>query len=105
MEVKYLKSVKSFIINLDLPTRLKAYRLIERLENEGHTLSLPTSKSLGQGLFELRLLSTIQIRLFYCFHANSAYILHGIVKKDQKIPKREIDHARKLKDLLHSDNI
>lgn len=105
MEVKLLKSASSFIENLDLRGRLKARRLIKRLKSEGNTLSLPTSKSLGQGLFELRLLSTIQIRLFYCFHNNSAYILHGIVKKDQKIPKKEIDYARKIRNLLLTDNI
>ena len=72
---------------------------LDTLEAFGHMIELPHSKSLGQGLFELRCLSS-GIRLFYAFKDNGAVILHIILKKQSRIPKRDLDLARKRKNLL-----
>lgn len=51
------------------------------------------SKSLGGGLFELRIRSR---RILYCFRPRSIIVLlHGFTKKTQKAPQREIDIALK----------
>jgi len=52
----------------------------------------PLSKSMGEGLFELRVRAC---RIFYCFKpGRTIVLLHGFSKKTQKTPKREIDIAR-----------
>jgi len=64
MEVVFFKQATKFLYGLENDARVKTYRLIERLKSEGNTLSVPVSKNLGQGLFELRTLGSISIRLF-----------------------------------------
>lgn len=46
--------VIDFIKKLDIKMRTKLLRTIELLENNGNRLGMPHSKSLEDGLFELR---------------------------------------------------
>ena len=63
------------------------------LQERGNQLREPISKSLGGGLFELRVKA---YRLFFCFRpGNRILVLHGFMKKSQAAPKRELDLARK----------
>jgi phage-related protein len=63
---------------------------------------MPYSKALGKGLFELRIVGTINVRFIYTFYDNKIWILHGFIKKTNKIPKQDISYAHKqLKTLLH----
>jgi len=59
----------------------------------------PHSKSLGGGLFELRVKSS---RIFYCFRPGGVIVLlHGFSKKSQKTPQRELDTAfRRMQEVL-----
>jgi len=53
----------------------------------------PLSKSLGNGLFELRVKAC---RIFYCFKPGGVIVLlHGFMKKSQKTPRREMAIAQK----------
>ena len=73
----------------------------------GSNLGLPHTKSLNDGLFELRLKSKEGIsRVFYCTKVGKNIVmLHSFVKKSQKIPKKEIDVARKrLKEVKENDS-
>jgi len=59
----------------------------------GNQAREPHSKSLGKGLFELRIKSS---RIFYCFKAEGIIVLlHPFSKKSQKTPQRELEIAQK----------
>ena len=58
--------VKQFINNLNIKMRVKALGSIYILAEKGNTLREPYSKSLGDGLFELRIKFAGDIaRIFY----------------------------------------
>jgi len=62
----------------------------------------PLSKALGGNLFEIRTKSGNNIlRIIYTFTKRQRIILlHGFIKKTQKIPKRELETAKnRLKEL------
>jgi len=79
-------------------------RLVELLIEYGPSLRLPHSRSLGEGLFELRPRSRTGIgRAFYCFMVGKRVtVLHAFIKKTQQTSDRELRLARKrLKELQH----
>ena len=68
------------------------------------SLRLPHSRSLGEGLFELRPRSRAGAgRAFYCFMVGKRVTVpHAFIKKTQHTPDRELRVARKrLKELQH----
>ena len=55
----------------------------------------PLSKSLGEGLFELRHVGKLNTRVFWFFVKNRRIIaVHGIRNKGQAIPARDLETAR-----------
>lgn len=88
------RAVEDFIESLEFPTIAKVLRVIELLGIHGHTLRMPHSKSMGGRLYELRVRGAQEVRIFYAFHEDAAVLLHGFVKKSQKIPQREITRAQ-----------
>jgi len=92
--VFYNKSISSYINSLGKDHKADIVKAIDLLEIFGHRIELPHSKSLGKGLFELRCLRT-GTRLFYCFDGAKAVILHIIIKKQSKIPQKDLFLARK----------
>ncbi len=89
--------VAEFLDSLDYKMRAKLLRLIMLLEENGNELREPYSKSLGDGIFELRAQQGSNItRILYFFVINHKIILtNGFTKKSQKTPKAEIDLAKK----------
>ena len=87
-------SVEYFIQSLNAVNHAKAIHMIELLEEFGHRLSMPHSKMITRGLFELRIKGSPAIRLFYIFHNNKGIIIHGFTKKSAKTPTREIKIAQ-----------
>ena len=66
---------------------------IDFLAEIGNRACEPLSKSLGGGLFELRVKAS---RIFYCFKPGGVIVLlHGFIKKSQKTPRREMEIAQK----------
>lgn len=51
---------------LDAFIKPKLYKVFEFLEQYGNNLTMPLSKPLGNGLFELRITGNKQIRFFVC---------------------------------------
>ena len=90
------EKIDKFINKLDRITSARVRKTIKALEKFGHLLSMPDSKSLGRGLFELRTLGKSQIRILYVFHNNKAYIVHSFIKKAWKISLRDISYAREI---------
>ena len=97
MEVSLLDQVEKFLSRLTEKELAKVIRTIELLETFGNQLGMPHSKSFENGLIELRVRGSREIRIFYCFHTSKAVLLHAFIKKAQKTPQREITRARNAK--------
>lgn len=93
--------VQEFIDDLQKPTRAKVFRQLDVLEVKGAELGMPNSKSLGDGLVELRVRSgrgTNEVRIFYIFaKGQRIYLLHGFIKKTFETPAKELKVARQRK--------
>ncbi len=94
---------------LSLPDGLLAryLRLTDMMLIHGSNLGLPHTKSLNNGLLELRLKSKEGIgRVFYCTKVGKNIVmLHSFVKKSQKIPKNEMDIAlKRLREVKENDS-
>ena len=72
-------------------------RLLELLMDHGPNLRLPHSRSLGDGLFELRPRGRSGIgRAMYCFLVGKrVVVVHAFVKKTQQTPDHDLKLARK----------
>ncbi|MEO9812223.1 type II toxin-antitoxin system RelE/ParE family toxin [Marinobacter alexandrii] len=81
-----------------MPTKIQArmIRLMELMTKHGANLGEPHTKSLGDELFELRAKAKEGIgRGFFCYmQGKRIVILHVFVKKDQKIPKKDLELAK-----------
>ncbi|MDD6640703.1 MAG: type II toxin-antitoxin system RelE/ParE family toxin [Erysipelotrichaceae bacterium] len=77
--------------------KAKVLRTIDLLENNGPLLRELYSKSLGDGIFELRIKQGNDITrvLYFFFIGNKAILTNGFIKKTQKTPKNVIETAKK----------
>lgn len=87
---------KDFLLSLDEKMQAKMLRTISFLAINGFELREPYSKSLGDGIFELRATQGTNItRVLYFFMVGKNIILtNGFVKKTQKTPPMEIEQAK-----------
>ena len=94
MEIYFLDNdIEEFIESLQAATIAKVLRTIDLLEKFGQKLGMPHSKPLREGLFELRIRGIQEVRMIYMFHKRGIVILHGFIKKTQKLPMRELKRA------------
>jgi|SRR3989338_2885600 len=93
MKINIDASVEKFILKLEKHTIAKTLRTIDVLEKFAHRLGIPHSKKVSANLFELRVRGQQEVRIFYCFNKGSIYLLHGFIKKSQKIPRKELQNA------------
>jgi len=94
-------------MELNIPSRQKIFSYLDLLEERG-LLPYPYSRKIEgiKKLRELRVEFASNIyRIFYFVHKDKQIILlHGFIKKSQKIPSKEIAVAqRRLKDFLARD--
>ncbi|MCD7772008.1 MAG: type II toxin-antitoxin system RelE/ParE family toxin [Oscillospiraceae bacterium] len=89
--------VKEFILSLEPKMRARVYRTIDLLSEFGHMLREPDSKSLGDGIFELRIQQGNDIsRVLYFFYVgDKAVLTNGFIKKTQKTPSNMIERAKR----------
>jgi len=84
---------------LSMPSGILAdyLRLTEAMALYGADLSMPHSRALGAGLFELRPKGPEGIgRVFYCTQVGRVIvILHSFIKKTQETPDADMRMARK----------
>lgn len=74
----------------------KVIREIEMLETFGRDLREPSSKFIGDGIFELRAnIGKDAARVFYMLDGDKAVLLNAYVKKTSKAPRAEIAKAKK----------
>jgi phage-related protein len=97
-EVIYYNEAVQGEIN-EWPVGVRAYyaRVTERMCSFGPNLGMPFTRSMGQGLFEIRAKGKEGIgRAFFCTVVErKIVILHAYIKKSQKTPARELETARK----------
>ena len=88
---------EEFILSQDIKMQTKLFRLLELLELKGNELREPYSKSLSDGIFEIRAIQGNNItRVLYFFVVDKKIILtNGFVKKTRKTPENEIVLAKK----------
>ncbi len=101
MEIKFFDdTLEKFIMALEPPTVAKILRTIDLLEKFGNALGLPHSKKIGPQMFELRVRGKQEVRILYTFYMNAAVLLHGFMKKADRISRKDLKAAhRKIKAL------
>ncbi|MDR3642366.1 MAG: type II toxin-antitoxin system RelE/ParE family toxin [Candidatus Doudnabacteria bacterium] len=105
MEIYTDLQVEKFTRSLQRQAGTKIVRTIELLETFGHNLTMPHSKKVAKNLFELRIKGQQEIRIFFTFYDNAAHLLHCYVKKQQKIPEKELEQALRKLGLCHGKSI
>ncbi len=100
MQIILLAFVETFLESLNAKEIAKIIRTIELLEEFGNDLEMPHSRHLSDGLLELRIRGTREIRIFYCFHKKQAVLLHACIKKTQKTLDKELTRARDTREHL-----
>lgn len=100
MEVVYSPQVSKFTEKLsdELASRLDQMILI--LEERGANLRMPYSRSIGKGLFELRVVGAIHVRIIYFFYDAKAYLAQGFIKKRNSLGRHDIEQALTVKNSI-----
>lgn len=86
-----------FMEELPEKYRSKILKKLELLKEQENNLGEPHVKPIEGKLWELRIqYKTDQVRMIYFIDENQTIVLlHGFVKKDQKIRRSEIETAQK----------
>jgi phage-related protein len=102
MEIRFFHpEIEQFIESLEKSTVAKVLHTFELLEMFGHRLGMPHGKKVGDGLFELRVRGVQEVRFLYTFQKGEIVIvLHGFIKKSQKIPPKQLRLAQQRKSSL-----
>lgn len=88
------KDIDKFINSLSKEERDKVEWAVKMLEIKEYRIEMPFSRKIENNLYELRIKSSKNIRIFYTFHQNNIALLHIIGKKSQKLALKDIDTAR-----------
>lgn len=93
----YSESLQQEILFMPASFLARYLRYTDRMEVFGPDLGMPHTRSLGDGLFELRLKAAEGIaRVLYCtMVGKKIMVLHQFIKKTDKTPPREIETARR----------
>lgn len=67
----------------------------------GWPLGMPLVRKMEEGLWEVRITLRDGIaRVLFTIVANQVVLLHGFIKKTQRTPSRDLETARRRRDLL-----
>lgn len=94
---------------MELPKGILAnfLRVAELIEEFGPDIGRPHTAPLGRGLYEIRAKGKegIARSVFCTVKGDEIIILITVIKKDNKIPKRHMDTARKrMKEILDNEH-
>jgi len=95
---------KDYLDSVDKKLRAKILWTLGLLETNGNMLGMPYSEHLDDGIFELRIKQGSDIsRVLYFFYIGRKIILtHGFTKKTNKVPKSEIETAKRYREIYLS---
>ena len=90
------EKVEKQALSMPKGIRVRLIKLIEIMEKRGANLGLPHTRSMGQGLFEIRVKAPEGLgRFFYATKVGKQIIiLHCFIKNTQETPKHHLDIAR-----------
>jgi phage-related protein len=93
----YSEAVQREILTLPAGLLARYIHLTDRMIDFGPNLGMPHTRSMGKGLFELRLKSAEGIArvLFFARTSQRIVMLHQFVKKSEKTPPKELNIARR----------
>lgn len=102
---KGIEPVRDWLKSLDNLDKTKIGQAVKMLEY-GWPVGMPTCRPLRNGLYEVRttLPSNREARIFFCVHNERMVLLHGIIKKTQKTPQRDLIIARNRQSLVRQIN-
>ncbi|MEL5941104.1 type II toxin-antitoxin system RelE/ParE family toxin [Tetragenococcus halophilus] len=102
LELDNKNEVVEFINSLPTKDKAKLLQVISKIETLGLTTAkkMQWIKKLNSEIYEVRskVGSNIQRCLYFQKVGNQYIITHGFTKKEQKTPRKEIQHAKNLKD-------
>ena len=93
MNIVFHTSVLAFLHKLDVKEAADVFRLVETLRQRGHTLTMPISKPIGDGLHELRTHGKPAFRVLYGFCGGEAVLLLALKKQKSALNRRDIKTA------------
>lgn len=95
-DLKGRKQVKEFIDRFEEKTRAKILARIEFLEEHWHEVRRPLVDKIDKDLYELRVeFAWNNVRVLYAYmFKDYIVLLHGLVKKTNKIPENDKQKAR-----------
>lgn len=99
--------VRDYLDSLDAGLRSKTLRSIQLLQRFGPLLKEPDCKHLDGGIFELRTSmggNAGRVLFFFCV-GDRAVLTHGFRKKTAKVPRREIERAKRYRESYLSDGL
>lgn len=106
-EIKYHdEKLQETVLGLPSGILARYFHCTDRMQVFGPDLGMPHTRSMGSGLFELRLKSQEGIgRVFYCTLVKRRIVmLHQFVKKTNKTPPKELAIAlRRMKEWKNVD--
>lgn len=91
------KPVKCFLDSLETKMQAKTLRMITLLRQNGYDLREPYTKSLTDGILELRVIQgNNAVRILYFFmEGNTIVLTNGFIKKSNKTPRDALELAKK----------
>ena len=93
MKVTYLYDVSKFIESLEKHMFPRTMRVSLLLAEYGSYLRMPYSKRIYKDLYELRIRGEQEVRIFYTILGGEAFLVYGIIKKSNKIPRKDLEVA------------
>jgi len=94
MEIVTVHSdVTNTIKSFDALTQAKIVRLVALLEMKEYRMGMPYSKKIASNLYELRIKSIQNVRIFYMFYNEQIVLLNVVAKKTQKLIRKDIEKA------------
>lgn len=97
LEVELHDEVVEWLLSLDDAEWNRAVVVIDRLASLGSAARMPLSRSLGEGLFELRFtLGTAARRITYRFTKDGRIVLLTTFRKQRQNERAEVARARKV---------
>ena len=90
------RPVADFLDRLTNRQRAKVLDVLTMLEEAGQRLGPPWLKKIDGDLWEVRVQADkVQVRILLCQAGRELVLLHGLKKKADKLPARDVETARR----------